>query len=346
VPCSRDCLTEPGVARQRAFLDDVLARVRSVPGVLEAEATTNLPMATDAWLGMSVEIEGRPYQPGVYASSTLERRVTPGYLQMMGIQSVSGRTLSSSDARSTPRVAVINETMARRHWAGADPIGKRFKEVWRPDWITVVGVVRDVKYDGPAGAVNEEIYLPFEQQPARDMSVVIRTSLDPVTVARSMRRAVASVDDSVPVSDIRTIDEIVHGSIAQPRFTALLLASFAVMALALAAIGIYGVLSYAVGMRTREIGVRIALGARRLDVLRMVVRQAMRLVYIGTALGLTGALVASRAIEGLLFNVSPLDVRTFVVVPMVLIAVGLVAACVPASRATRIDPGEALMRGE
>jgi ABC-type antimicrobial peptide transport system permease subunit len=118
------------------------------------------------------------------------------------------------------------------------------------------------------------------------------------------------------------------------------------MALALAAIGIYGVLSYAVGMRTREIGVRIALGARRLDVLRMVVRQAMRLVYIGTALGLTGALVASRAIEGLLFNVSPLDVRTFVVVPMVLIAVGLVAACVPASRATRIDPGEALMRGE
>lgn len=222
-------------------------------------------------------------------------------------------------------------------------VGKRLKPVWNDDWITVVGVVRDIKYHGLAKKVEPEIYRPFLQAPARDMSLVVRAAVqDPVTLAASLRQAVASVDAMVPVSEIRTVDQLLSTSVETPRVTTMLLALFAAVALTLAAIGIYGVLSYTVSRRAREIGVRMALGARRVDVLRMVLGHALLLAGLGTVGGVAAALATTRALDSLLFGVSRTDTLTFTVVPVLLLAVAFVAAYVPASRATRVDPTIAL----
>jgi cell division protein FtsX len=215
------------------------------------------------------------------------------------------------------------------------------KRVWNDDWITVVGVVGDVRYDGLASAIEPGIYRPFLQTPARNMSLVVRAAHD-AKLAGSLREAVASVDATVPASEIRTVDQLLASSVAAPRFTTLLLAAFATVALTLAAIGIYGMLSYAVSRRTREIGVRMALGARRVDVLRLVLGHALLLAGVGTIVGMGAALATTRVLEGLLFGVSRTDVVTFAAVPMLLVAVAFVAAYVPANRATRVDPTVAL----
>jgi putative ABC transport system permease protein len=260
----------------------------------------------------------------------------------MGIPLLQGRALAHTDREHTPNVAVINETMAREQWPGENPVGKRLKPVWNNNWITVVGVVGDVKYDGLASKIEPGIYRPFLQTPAGDMSLVVRAAHDPATLAASLREAVTSVDATVPVSDIRTVDQLLSSSVATSRFTTLLLATFATVALTLAAIGIYGVLSYAVNRRAREIGIRIALGARRIDVLSMVLRHAAALAGLGTLAGLAAAFATTRVLETLLFRISPRDAVTFAVVPTFLVAVAFVAAYVPARRATRLDPVIAL----
>jgi putative ABC transport system permease protein len=328
-------------ARTRLFYRGLLTTVAALPGVQAVEATSHLPLVGGPG-GFAFEVEGKPYEQGSGAPVTAERRVTPGYLQTMGIRLLRGRALWETDREQTLHVAVINETMAREHWPGQDPIGKRLKRVWNDEWITVVGVVGDVKYDGLASEIEPEIYRPFLQTPARDMSLVVRAASDPMMMAGSLREAVAALDRTVPVSDIRTLDQLVASSVAASRFTTLLLAAFATVALTLAAIGIYGVLSYTVSRRAREIGVRMALGARRVDVLRIVLGHAALLAGAGLIGGVAAALATTHVLEGLLFGVTRTDTATFAVVPILLAGVALLAAYVPASRAIRVDPAIAL----
>lgn len=328
-------------ARLRALYRELLVRVGALPGVQAVEAASQLPLVGGAG-GFAFEVEGNPYVQGTGAPTTGERIVTPGYLQIMGIPLLQGRVLAHTDREHTPDVAVINETMASEHWPGQDPIGKRLKRVWNDEWITVVGVVGDVKYDGLASEIEPEIYRPFLQAPARDMSLVVRAASDPMMLAGSLREAVASRDRTVPVSEIRTLDQLLARSVTTSRFTTLLLAAFATVALTLAAIGIYGVLSYAVSRRAREIGVRMALGARRVDVLRMVLGHAALLAGAGMVGGVAAALATTQVMEGLLFGVTRTDTATFAVVPILLAGVALLAAYVPAIRAIRVDPAIAL----
>ena len=323
--------------RQRLFYGELLTRIGALPGVQAIEATSHLPLIGGA-SGFAFEVEGKPYVQGTGAPTTAEHLVTPGYLQTMGISVLQGRPLADSDREHSLDVAVINETMARQHWPGQDPVGQRLKRVWQDDWITVVGVVRDVKYDGLASDVEPQIYRPFQQAPARDMSLVVRTASDPMMLAGSLRETVASLDRAVAVSEIRTLDQLLATSVATSRFTTLLLAAFATLALTLAAIGTYGVLSYAVSRRAREIGVRMALGARRVDVMRMVLGHVTVLAGAGTVVGVAAAFATTHVLEGMLFGVSRTDAATFVVVPILLGGVALLAAYVPASRATRVDP--------
>jgi putative ABC transport system permease protein len=327
--------------RTRLFYGELLTRIGVLPGVQAVEATSHLPLVGGPG-GFAFEVEGKPYVQGTGAPTTAERSVTPGYLQTMGISLLRGRALAHTDRERSLNVAVINETMAREHWPGQDPIGKRLKRVWNDEWITVVGLVGDVKYDGLASEIEPEIYRPFLQTPARDMSLVVRAASDPMMLAGSLREALASLDRTVPVSEIRTLDQLLASSVATSRFTTLLLAAFAAVALTLAAIGIYGVLSYAVGRRAREIGVRMALGARRVDILRMVLGHAALLTGAGMAGGVAAALATTHVLEGLLFGVTRTDMATFVVVPILLAGVGLLAAYVPAIRAIRVDPATAL----
>jgi cell division protein FtsX len=237
---------------------------------------------------------------------------------------------------------LINETMAREHFAGVDPIGRRFKDFVREEWTAVVGVVGDVRHTGLDEAAGPEVYRPFAQVPARDMFLVIRTMNDTAPLGASLRAAMADIDATVPISDVRTADQILARSVAPWRFTTFLHGAFAFVALMLAAIGIYGVLSYAVSRRSREIGVRMALGASRADVLRMVLGQALLLATIGTIGGVLAAFAATRLLKTLLFEVSPTDLVTFTVVPLLLAAVACLAAYIPANRATRVDPAIAL----
>jgi predicted permease len=328
-------------ARIRALYAELLPRVAAIPGVQDVEAVSHLPLVGGAG-GFAFEVEGKPYAQGTGAPTTGEHIVTPGYLHVMGIPLREGRLLSDTDG-AAPNVAVINETMARDYWKGESAVGKRLKRVWNNDWITVVGVVGDIKYHGLSAKVEPEIYRPFLQAPAPDMSLVVRAAVqDPTTLAASLRHAVTSVDAMVPVSEIRTVDQLLARSVETPRLTTLLLAIFAAVALTLAAIGIYGVLSYTVSRRTREIGVRMALGARRVDVMRMVLGHALLLAVLGTVGGVAAALAVTRALDSLLFGVSATDAVTFTAVPLLLLGIAIAAAYVPASRATRVDPTTAL----
>jgi putative ABC transport system permease protein len=328
-------------ARRRAFYADVLERVGALPGVKSVDAVSRLPLA-GGFTGSAFEVEGKPYVPGTAAPVFEDRRITPGYPQTMGMPLLEGRALTDADREGMPRVALINETMARQFWPGEDPVGKRFKEVWLKEWTTVVGVVGDVKSQGLAGKVEPEAYRPLSQLPAHDLSLVVRTSNEPMALAPLLRTAVAGVDAHVPVSEIRTAETIVSSSVAGARFTMLLLAAFAAVALVLAAVGIYGVISYAVGRRTREIGVRVALGAPGGEVLRMVLRQALELAGIGAAIGVAAAFATTRVLQSLLFGVSATDPLILLTVPLLLVGVALLASYVPARRATKVDPMMAL----
>jgi putative ABC transport system permease protein len=266
----------------------------------------------------------------------------------MSIPLLSGRGFTAQDTTTTPRVVVISETMARRYWPGQDPIGKRIGtgRIQRPeDWTQVIGVVKDVRQFELAADVRPQMYLPHTQRgffPSDDL--VVKTDVDPASMASTVRNAVWEIDKDQPVSNIRTMEEILLDSIARQRFSMLLLAIFAAVALALAAVGIYGVMSYSVAQRTHEIGIRMALGAAGGDVLGLVVRQTVRLVVIGAVLGLAGALALGRALTSLVFEVKPSDPTTLVAVTVLLGVVAIIATLVPAVRATRVTPLVALRR--
>jgi predicted permease len=326
-----------------AFYDELLERLRRRPGVRAVGASTITPLSgsnTDT----GFLIEGRPVpQDRTEAPVAWYRQVTPGYFEAMRMRIVAGRGISEDDRADAPPVVVINETMARRYWPNEDPIGKRISgEGQDGPWVTVVGVVRDVRHNGLDQAPLVEMYLPFEQQPGRGMTLVVRTARDPLALASAVREEVRAIDPDLPLGATASLEQLVGRSVALPRLYLTFFGFFAFVALLLAAIGIYGVTAHAVAQRTQEIGIRMALGAQRTDVVGMIVRQSAVLVGAGLAFGLALALLLSRALGSLLFDLSPTDPLTYAIIAAVLAAVAMLASWMPARRATRVDPLVAL----
>ncbi|HEX5474755.1 MAG TPA: ABC transporter permease [Vicinamibacterales bacterium] len=331
------------------FFDELFSRLRALPGVQAADAVMGLPL-TGMNFNISFAIAGRPPVPPAQQPSMEVRVASAGYFRTVGIPLRRGRLFTGDDRPGSPQVVVLTETAARQFFPREDPIGKTITLGWgrtterghRRAGGEIVGIVADVKDAGLNEANPPEIYLPLRQWPVDTMSVVVRTAVPPQSLTDAVRDSVHAVDPNLPVSNVRTLDDIVARSISQPRFYMLLLAIFAAVALVLAAIGIFGVLSYAVAQRTREIGIRMALGAQEGSVMGLVVRQAMLLAGAGIAGGILAALALSRALETLLFAVRPHDPATFAAVAALLAGVALVASYLPARRATRVDPIVAL----
>jgi putative ABC transport system permease protein len=272
--------------------------------------------------------------------------VSEQYFTALGTPLVRGRFFTERDDRGAPSVVIINEALARQYFRGQDPVGRRLKNGGpeRPDneWMTIVGVVGDVNYSGLDTAPEPTVYFPFRQAPDNAQYVVVRTTGDPHALAGATREIVGALDKDLPVANLRTMDDLMTASVAAPRFRTTLVAIFAAVGLLLAAIGVYGVMSYAVTERTHEIGVRSALGARRADVLRLVLGETLLLAGLGVGVGIAGALATTRTIRTLLFHVEPTDAATFAVIALILVATALVASYIPARRAMRVDPTVAL----
>jgi putative ABC transport system permease protein len=263
----------------------------------------------------------------------------------MGIRLLHGRLFADSDTATSAQVIVINETLARRLWPGEDAVGKRLKQGWPEDkspWMEVVGVVADVKLNGPTVDTPSEVYLPATQDSSNYMNLVVRSAIEPNAVMPAIESAVHALNKDLPLYQTRTMDQILGTSIAQQRISVIVLVTFAFVALTLASVGLYGVVSHGVTERTHEIGVRMALGAEARHVLGLVVRQGLSMAVLGTVIGVAGAAAVSRWIEGLLFGVTPTDPVTFSAVVVTLLAVATIACYVPAWRATRVDPTTAL----
>lgn len=335
-------------AQKVGFFDELLPRLEAIPGVQSAAATISLPLSGTS-IVLSFAVEGRPPVPPSQQPAMQVRVATAKYFETIGIALKKGRFFTRTDRLGTPQVALITEAAAKRYFPEEDPIGKTIRLGWGRRGTEaraggeVVGIIGDVKDAGLDEPDPPQIYLPYEQWPVQSMSVLVATAVPPHAVADPARRAVYSLDGNLPVSNVRTLEQVVARSISQPRFYMLLLTVFAGVALALAAIGIFGVLSYAVAQRTREIGIRMALGAHQGNVLGLVVRDALVMASGGVIIGLVAAfLLTEWLVTQLLFETSPHDPTTFALVAAVLTAVSFLAAYVPARRATRVDPIVAL----
>jgi putative ABC transport system permease protein len=333
-----------------AFFDHLLPKLSALPGVRSAGAVMGLPLSGTQF-DISFSIAGRPPVRPADEPSMEIRVASPAYFSTLGIPIKRGRGFIDRDTASSPRVVLITESAARRYFPNEDPIGKKITLGWgkrdkkgvrTSAGGEVVGIVGDVKDAGLSEPDPPQLYMPLRQWPIGSMSIVVKTASAPASLTEAIRTQVYSVDPTVPVSNVRTLDEVVSRSISQPRFYMLLLGVFAVLALTLAAIGIFGVLSYAVSQRTREIGIRMALGAQGRTVVGLVVRQAMTLVAIGLAAGTIAARFLSQTLTKMLFGVGPTDPATFAAVAVLLAAVALLASYLPARRATRVDPIVAL----
>jgi putative ABC transport system permease protein len=331
-------------ARRTQFYREVTQRVETLPGVAAAGYATNLPLAASGG-GSLVTVENRPVDPKHMLIANV-RVVTPGYFRAIGMKLLNGRFLSQTDGRDAPKSAVVNETMARTYWPGMDPVERRFKRGLsnsNTPWWTVVGVVADMRQGGMDVPVRPEAYFPFEQA---DFfwpdSLAVRTAGDPLSIANEVRQQVWQVDKDQPVANVQTMADLVESSVAQPRMYTLLFFAFAAIALLLAGLGIYAVLSFAVTQRTREIGVRIALGARFGDVINMVLASGARLFVAGAAIGLMAAVALSRLMSHLLFEVSPGDFLSYASVLIVFAVIAFLACFIPARRAAKVDPIVAL----
>jgi predicted permease len=323
--------------------DQLLERTRAIPGVRGASLSNGLPMGGAGYISWS--IANRPPRESVMEDAQ-PFNVSPDHFRLLGIPLRSGRLFTAADAPGAPTVALVNDEFVRRHLDGRDPVGMRltFGDPSNPEstWWTIVGVVGDVAQEGVTAEPYPQVYRPIAQAPTRGVAVAIRTAGDPLQVAAAARAALRQVDPELPLSDLRTMDDRIGEDLAQPRVGVLLLSVFAAVALALAAIGIYGVIAYGVAQRTREIGIRLALGASTADVRRLVVRQGMVPVLLGVAAGIVGALALTRLMTGLLYGVSATDPLTYALVAFFLAGVALVASWLPARRATRVQPVVAL----
>jgi len=332
--------TEP--AKRIAFYRAVLERLSNLPGVTSVAEGVPVPFSGNAG-SASFAIEDRPAPPGDPGPHGDLGFVSPDYFTALRIPLRSGRTFTAQDQPSTEPVAIVDETLARQYWPNESPIGKHIRQGQRGAWATVVGVVSHVKHSDLAGdTVKGKYYFPMFQRPAPFTTFLVRRQSDPVVLGGAIREAVRGIDPALAVANIRTLPEMVARSLSPRRFVVTLLEIFAGMALLMAVLGLYGVISYSVAQRTQEIGIRMALGAQPREVLSLVIGQGMRLTGIGAAIGLGAALAFSRALKSQLFQVSAFDPLTFTITALILIAAALVASYIPARRATRVDPMHAL----
>jgi len=333
---------------RRAFAAQLDDRVRALPGVSASGRVLRAPLS-EYNFNVGFSIDGWPAETGARRPAVQVRIASPGYFEAMGIRLARGRTFSVRDDARAPQVVVINQAMARKYFSGDDPLGKRVWLGWEEDGVrrggAIVGIVDDVRQFGLDRPPEPEMYLPYDQTPVGPMTVVARTSASPDVVFAAARAAVRELDPDLPLFELSTLERRFEDSAARPRLYMSLLAAFAGVAVFLAAIGLYGVLSYAVRLETREIGIRLALGATRPNVARTVVGSSLKVTIIGAALGLAGALAVSRLLQALLFGVSSTDPRTYAAVVALILLVGVLASWIPARRATAIDPATAL-RGE
>jgi putative ABC transport system permease protein len=323
---------------QAEFYRRVLEKVGTLHAVRSAAVANVLPLDNAETPRLTFLIDGRAPLPGGQRLPGDYRSVSPEYFRALGIPLLKGRYLAEGDKAGRPLVAVINETLARRYWPdGENPIGQRLRFGGNRAW-EIVGIVGDVKHSGLDKQVTPAVFLSYLQTPEARMSLVVRTASDPASMIRAVKDQVYAVDRDQPMYKIRTMDQVVAESQSSPRFTLIMLGIFAAVALALAAVGIYGVISYAVTQRTREIGIRIALGAERGDVLRLVVGQGTALAVAGVLAGLAAAFALTRLMSSLLFGVSATDPTIFAGASLFLAAVALAASYLPARRAMRVDP--------
>jgi putative ABC transport system permease protein len=324
-----------------SFAGRLLEEMRRQPGTQEAALTSSLPFATgnpSYVILMNGQEEVRPGAP-----TANFRAVSPDYFRVMGIPLLKGREFSSADHESAPMVAVINEAMAKRYWPDANPIGQRIKETsneWA--WREVVGVVGSVRHRGRGEEPRPEMFVPYSQVPTPNINLAVRTQVEPASFAATLRRAVTAIDENLPLFEVRTMEERLFESVAQPRFSTALLGVFAALALVMAVVGLYAVMAVSVAQRTHELGIRVALGARRRDVIGLVVGQGATLVGIGIALGLAGSWALTRVLTTLLYEVKPTDPLTYLAALALLIVAAILACWLPARRAAGVDPLTAL----
>jgi len=334
--------------RINQFFSALQNDIMSVPAVKSAAIAYDHPLQTN-WTE-SFEIEGQVIPSDQRAPVANFNPISPDYFKTVGTQLVSGRHFNADDNHDHPGVAIVNEAFVRKYLPDGNVIGRRIKtnqapRIWRDDryaWFQIVGVVRDVKNSGLKEAGEPTYYLPAAQVPLQDMMLLVRTSSEPTAIISSVQRAVWTIDPNQAISDVKTMEQVISDSVAQPRFNMFLMVMFGVLALLLAVVGIYGLLSYAVTQRKQELGIRMALGANRVDVLKLVLRQGMTLALLGEAVGLIGALALTRVMRGLLFGIGPFDAGTFVTVAIATTLVALAACYIPARRATKVDPLVAL----
>ena len=336
-------------AQQTAtFYQQTLHRIQAEPGVQSVSAVNFLPL-TNLGDATSLTIEGRNPSPAGQDVTASYRVIDQNYFRTMGIPLLRGRYFTEQDNDESHGVVMINQTMARRYWPDEDAVGRRLqphfptvKVPWRPEstntWLTIVGIVGDVAEAGLTDEQPAEIYVPYLQNPSALMNLLVRSTSDPLRLVPAVRAQVWAVDPDQPVYNVKTMENVFSQSIAAPQVITSLLATFAAVALILAAVGVYSVMSYSVAQRTHEVGIRMTLGAQQQHVLRMIVGQGLRLVLVGVAIGLTTAFAVTRVIANLLFGVTPTDPLIFILVPMLLVLVAMLASYLPARRAVRVDP--------
>ena len=328
--------------QRSAFYTELIRRIEALPGVRSAAVTNWIPLVRQGD-SVGVSIEGRPAPEPGKMPIAVTRIISPHYFSTMGIQLLQGRQFDErQDRADSAGVVIISETMARRFWPGEDPLGKRLSPGMPEspeDWLTIIGVAKDVRQFELNADPKPQMYLTYTQAgffPPNDL--VVSTDVEPLSLATTVRQTVWEIDKDQPVSNISTMEDVLSESIARQRFSMLLLGIFAAVALVLAAVGIYGVMSYSVAQRTHEFGIRMALGAQQSDVLKLAVGEGLKLVLIGVAIGLATAFILTRVMSSLLFGVSATDPTTFIIISLVLISVALLASYIPARRATKIDP--------
>jgi len=332
----------PSHSRQQAidFSRRAIETITALPGVESATLASDLPLSgSTSAAGIVIEGQPRP-EPGL-EPRFFRHRVTPDFFKTLGIRLINGRAFSWNDTETSPKVVIVSETTARRFWPGEDAVGKRIEpEGSEEGWMTIVGVAADVKYRGfPINPDNHpDVYFSLEQYPDRNLMLAVRTKVDPAAITASLRRAITQIDPNLPAFSIATMQDMTQNQIANSNFTTLLLTIFSAVALVLAVIGVYGVMSYSVEQRRHEIGIRIALGAGRTDVYRLLIGRGMGLVAAGLALGIALALALARLMTDLLYGVGARDPITFAAVSIVMITVGILASYIPANRASRVDP--------
>ncbi len=338
--------------KREAFYRQLFDKIGALPGVTSASAINHLPLAGDSW-NRGLSVEGRPNPKPGEGIAPVYRVCRPEYFRTMGISFVRGRDFTEQDKSDSPGAIIINENLARKHWPGEDPVGKRVTlddPRSNPKWLTIVGVVKNVKQMSWTSEADDELYIPFSQSPYLTdaaghysmMTLVIHTAADPLSLVGAVQSTVWSLNQSSPVSSVTTLEQVIANAVWQPRFNLILIGLFAGLALLLGAVGIYGVMAFAVAQRTHEVGIRMALGAQTQDVLQLIVGHGMRLASIGLVIGVVGSFALTRVMTTLLYEIKPTDPATFTGVTLLLTLVALLACWLPARRALKVDPMEAL----